>query len=295
MPALANLYTNPDFLLPASGTPVFGNANLEPEKQITYELGLKQQIGDMMAIDFTGFYKDIRSLLAWQTITFNRLEGDRQSYRVRRNQDYANVMGVTLSLEKRSHPGSPIAAKIDYTFQISEGNDNSATAFYYNSLSGQETVKKTVPLDWDQSHNLYGSVTYIPSDALAFSIIGRLSSGYPYTPYLYLSNYDSEPNSGRKPLTKNVDFRVSYGFTVANMGLNVFLKVYNLFDALNERYVYNDTGTAAYTFANRNLNESQSFIGHYGEEGVHTYDEYNVRPQYYRAPRSVRVGLSFDL
>lgn len=295
MPALANLYTNPEFVLPASGTPVFGNANLEPEKQITYELGLKQQFGDMMAIDFTGFYKDIRNLLAWQTITFNRLEGDRQSYRVRRNQDYANVMGVTLSFEKRSRPSSPIAAKIDYTFQISEGNDNNASAFYYNSLSGQETVKKTVPLDWDQSHNLYGSITYIPTQALAISIIGRLSTGYPYTPDLYSSNYDSEPNSGRKPINKNVDFRASYDFALAGIGMNVFFKIYNLFDTLNERYVFDDTGSAEYTFATRSLNEPQSFKDHYGEDGVHTYSEYNVRPSYYRAPRSVRVGLSFSL
>lgn len=294
MPALSNLYTNPNFYLPVSGTPVFGNANLEPEKQITYELGLKQQLGGMMVIDVTGFYKDIRNLLAWQTITFTRLEGDRQNYRIRRNQDYANVMGITLSLEKRSNASSPIAAKIDYTFQISEGNDNDPSAFYYNSLSGQENIKKIIPLDWDQTHNLYASITYIPTQALALSMIGRLSTGYPYSPYLLNTNYDFVPNSGRKPTTKNMDIRVSYRVKVANVGMKFFVKVYNLFDTLNERYVFNDTGTASYTFASRDINEPESFKKHYGEPGVHTYDEYNIRPQYYRSPRSVRFGLSLD-
>ena len=158
----------------------------------------------------------------------------------------------------------------------------------------QENVKKIIPLDWDQSHNLYASVTYIPTDALALSMIGRLSTGYPYSPYLLNTNYDFVPNSGRKPTTKNVDIRISYRMKMANIGMKFFVKVYNLFDTLNERYVFNDTGKASYTFASRSINEPENFTKHYGEPGVHTYDEYNVRPQYYRSPRSVRFGVSLD-
>ena len=33
---------------------------------------------------------------------------------------------------------------------------------------------------------------------------------------------------------------------------------------------------------------------HYGESGVHTWEEYQIRPYYYSAPRSVQVGLSVD-
>ena len=294
MPPLASLYTNPDFILPASGTPLFGNANLDPEKTISYEIGLQQQFGNMFSLDVTGFYKDIRDLLAWQTITFERLDGDRQSYRVRRNQDYANVKGVTLSFQKRMTPDSPISATVDYTFQIAEGNDNNPAAFYYNSLSGQETIKKIIPLDWDQTHNLYGSVTVTMMKGLNLSLIGQLSSGYPYTPLLFNTNYDALPNQDRKPWQKNVDFKVSYRFAVGKAYMMFFLKVYNLFDTLNERYVFNDTGRASYTFRDRAINEPESFKKHYGEPGVHTYDEYNIRPQYYTAPRQVRIGVTFE-
>ncbi len=294
MPALSDLYSNPSFLLPASGTPEFGNANLRPEKTISYEIGLQQQLTSSLAFDITGFYKDIRDLLAWQTITFTRLDGDRQSYRVRRNQDYANVKGITLTLDKRARSGEPFALKVDYTFQVSEGNDNDPTAFFYNSLSGQENVKEIIPLDWDQPHNLYASLTILPTSNLTISLIGKLSAGYPYTPVIFSSNYDSEVNSERKPIQKTVDLRASYTVSLAGYHLQFFGKVYNLFDELNERYVYDDTGTADYTFYANSINEPDAFKKHYGEPGVHTYGEYVIRPDYYRAPRLINLGMSLE-
>ncbi len=300
MPSLRNLYTNPGFNLPAGGTPLFGNANLDPEKTISYEIGLQQQFTRSLAFDVTGFYKDIRSLLAWQTIKFFRLNednivsGETQDYRVRRNQDYGNVKGVTLTLEKRALAGDPFAAKIDYTFQVAEGNDNSSNAFFFNSISGQENVKEILPLDWDQTHNLSASITWFPIDQLTVSMIGKISAGYPYTPEFFGSNYDSESNSDRKPTQKGIDIRASYNLDLGGYQYQLFVKVYNLFDTLNERYVYDDTGRASYTYANQSVDEPESFKKHYGEAGVHTYDEYNIRPQYYRSPREVRVGISVD-
>ena len=210
MPPFSSLYANPDFILPVSGTTLFGNANLSPEKTVTYELGLKQQFGDRIALDITGFYKDIRDLLAWQTIQYRAGTGDTRTYRMRLNQDYGNVKGFMITLTKRMAPGDPVAAKIDYTFQVAEGNDNSSSAFYYNSLSGYEAIKRIVPLDWDQTHNLYGSITVDLFDALNIGFIGRLSTGYPYSPQLAFSLYDAEPNSDSKPLQRSADLLASY-------------------------------------------------------------------------------------
>jgi outer membrane receptor protein involved in Fe transport len=241
MPSLRNIYINPDFKLPQTTTVKnFGNGNLEPQLTITYEMGLQQQFGDRFALELTGFYKDIRNLLAWQAIQFRSNEGDIRSYRVRRNQDYANIRGVTISINKRMMPGDPIAAKLDYTFQVAEGNDNNSDAFFYNSLSGQENIKQILPLDWDQTHNLYLSLTVLATKGLNLGLIGRLSTGYPYTPDVAQSLYDADVNSDRKPTNKTVDMRASYRFPLGGVTWEVFLKVYNLFDTLNERYVFND-------------------------------------------------------
>ncbi len=244
MPSLRNLYTNPEFEVPISGVFVYGNANLNPQRTVTYEMGLQQQFTDDIALDVTAFYKDIRDYLAWQTIQFRADNGDLRTYRVRQNQDYANVKGLTVSLNKRMSSSLPVAMKIDYTFQAADGNDNNPSAFFYNSLSGMENEKKIIPLDWDQSHNLYGSVTIAPADGWTISMIGKLSTGYPYTPIIANSNYDAEVNSSRKPTQKTVDLFTSYRFEVGGVGYQLFAKVYNLFDTLNERFVYDDTGRA---------------------------------------------------
>ncbi|MBD3226393.1 MAG: TonB-dependent receptor plug domain-containing protein [Caldithrix sp.] len=295
MPSLSSLYVNPEFELPTSGTPLFGNANLRPQQTVIYEVGLKQQLGDRYALDVTGFYKDIRDLLAQQTITFRSLEGDRRSYSIYRNQDYGNVKGITVSFNKRMYKNDPIAATIDYTYQIAEGNDNSSSAFFYNSLSGRETIKHILPLDWDQTHSLSASVTLQPFTGLNMSIIGFINSGYPYTPDVPYSTYDALPNSERKPVRRTLDLRTSYSFHVADIRYELFVKIYNLFDTKNERYVFDDTGRAGYTYFYRNINETEEFKEHYGEPGVHTYDEYITRPHYYTAPREVRVGFSVQL
>ena len=295
MPPFSSLYSNPDFILPVSGTTLFGNANLNPEKTVTYELGLQQQFGDRISLDVTGFYKDIRDLLAWQTIQYRAESGDTRTYRMRLNQDYGNIKGFMITLTKRMAPGDPVAAKIDYTFQVAEGNDNSSSAFYYNALSGYEAIKRIIPLDWDQTHNLYASVTVDLWDALNVGLIGRVSTGYPYSPQLAYSLYDAVPNSDSKPLQRSVDLLASYRIPAGPVTYKIFLKIYNLFDTLNERYVFDDTGRATYTFYNRVTQEPEAFINHYGEPGVHTYDEYNIRPDYYTSPRSVLLGLSLEL
>ncbi len=56
MPPFTYLYANPNFKYSfAVGTPVYGNADLNPEKTITYEIGLQQQILDDIAFTLTGF------------------------------------------------------------------------------------------------------------------------------------------------------------------------------------------------------------------------------------------------
>lgn len=296
MPSLRYLYSNPDFELPTDvgAVATFGNANLNPQKTISYEIGLQQQLGDRFAMDLTAFYKDVRDLLASQTIKFTDLVGRRRDYRVWRNQDYGNIKGITFSLNKRMAPGDPIAASIDYTYQVAEGNNNDTDAFFYNALSGQEDIKEIVFLDWDQPHTLNATVTVQLSQGLMFSTIGNLSSGYPYTPDIPNSTYDALTNNERKPTRKGMDMRLSYDFSIADINYQIFAKVYNVFDTKNERYVFDDTGTAEYTFVNRSRDEPEILKERYDQPGVHTYDEYVTRPDYYFSPREVRLGLSIE-
>ena len=83
--------------------------------------------------------------------------------------------------------------------------------------------------------------------------------------------------------------------SIAKLQFELFLKAYNVFDQRNEKYIYTDTGRSGYTYVNRTLEETEAFKSHYGEPGVHTWEEYHTRPDYYSPPRLITVGWSINL
>ncbi|NQV38505.1 MAG: TonB-dependent receptor [Candidatus Marinimicrobia bacterium] len=291
MPELRRLFQKD--VISAAETPAFGYSDLKPEKTIMYEFGLQQQLSNILAIDGSMFYKDIRDLLASQTIYYISPAFGPKSYSIYLNKDYGIVKGIALSLTKRWDKVSKTSVYLDYSYQVTEGNSVNSGSFYFSALTGEEEEKLIVPLGWDQSHIINGTVTISDPKNWSLSFIGQLSTGWPYTPQIPLANYIPRPNSDRKPLQRKVNFRASKTISLSGFSLVAFLKIYNMFDALNERYVYDDTGRAGYTYANKSGQEAQ-LVPHYGVNGVHTWEEYQVRPSYYRAPRSVQIGFSLD-
>ena len=192
---------------------------------------------------------------------------------------------------------SRLSAFLDYSYQTTEGNSTSSGSFFFNALTGEEEEKKIVSLSWDQSHvfNSTISITEPGPKGWGLSFIGKLSTGWPYTPNIPNANYVPYPNSSRKPVQKSLDMRFYKMISVAKLEFELFLKVYNVFDTRNEKYVYTDTGRSGYTYVNRSLQETEAFKSHYGETGVHTWDEYHKRPDYYSPPRLVTIGWSINL
>lgn len=292
MPTLRRLYKKSIF--GAGLGPTIGYADLKPEKTVLYEFGLQQQLTGVMAFEMSAFYKDIRDLLALQSIRYDSEKYGPSNYAIYMNKDYGNVKGFTFSLTKRYDRVTKTSAFIDYTYQLTEGNSVTSGSFYYNALSGEEEEKRIVPLSWDQRHILNSTVSVGDPGNWNLGLISKLSSGWPYTPNIPDANYVPLSNSGRKPWQWRIDMRLHKNFKVGKFQYIVYTKIYNLLDRRNERYVFNDTGRAGYTYVSQSTQETKGFVDHYGESGVHTWSEYQVRPQYYTAPRSINIGLSLD-
>ena len=291
MPPFAYLYTNPNFEYSfASGSPVFGNADLNPEKTVTYELGLQQQLLEDLAFNVTGFYKDVRDLLALQQI---RISED-ETYFKYVNKDYSNVKGITISLTKRKTRQSIFGVTLDYTFQVAEGNDVDADAFFLDLSSGRQSEKIPVFLGWDQSHTLNGTITVGESNDWNVSLIGRFGTGLPYTPLITGKQIYLRTNSERRPTQTNVDLLAEKSFNIEGLSLTVFLKVFNLFDVLNERLIYTDTGRATYTLLTSQGSAQATDKIADNVPGVHSAKEYFVQPQFYLPPREVKLGFSLE-
>ncbi len=290
MPQLRRLYENPDFkFVPGANGSSFGNPNLSPQKTVTYEFGLQQQLTDNLAFNITGFYKDIRDLFAQQTV---RISGD-TTFSVFVNKDYGNIKGLTFSLSKRRSASDLFSLTVDYTYQVAEGNDVSADAFFIDQSSGRESEKVVVLLDWDQPHTLNTTFSVGEINNWNASIIGRLGTGQPYTPFISDNQVVLKRNTGRKPTTLTIDLLAQKEFRLADFSVTLFLKVFNLLDRLNELVVYDDTGTATYTLApNRGDGKGTQDQYQIGTEGVHSVYEFFANPAYYSAPRQVLVGFS---
>jgi outer membrane receptor protein involved in Fe transport len=289
LPPFRFLYTNPEFE-DIAALPVYGNANLDPEKTVTYELGLQQQLTQTLAFNVTGFYKDVRDLLAIEQIRIS----SNSIYQKYVNKDYGNIKGITFSLTKRKMPDDLFGASLDYTFQVAEGNEVSSDAFFIDLQSGRQSEKIPVPLNWDQTHTLNGVVTFGGDRDWTFTIVGNLGTGLPYSPQLYEQQIYLKTNSGRKPLQTNVDLLIDKSFILYSTTLTIFLKVYNLFDTKNESFVYDDTGRATYSLEETKGGPQATNAISEEYPAIKSATEYFNRPNYYSAPREVRVGLTLE-
>ncbi len=255
-----------------------GNSALKPEKAISYEIGVEQQFMEDVALYLKIYQKDMRNTLGMDIVMLPNTD----AYAIFVNRDYGRVRGVNMTLSKRF--SNFFSASVDYTFQIAEGNESNPTDTRQNFRMAREDLKKIVPLDWDQTHTLRINTSVgVPNDWY-LSILGRIETGYPYTPMGANELIQiAEKNSGNKIPIIKFDLRARKTFPIQfgdnEYYLSIYTKIYNLFDRLNEDYVWDATGRATYG------------LGMYGA----VFDpEWQRRPHWFHKPREVFVGVEFE-
>jgi len=287
IPSFDNLYRNPNYRIPLTGDfpsnigNSIGNADLEPQQTVMYEIGVQQEIAENIGVNFTTYYKDIRNLLATEI----HIKNDFKKFSKLVNRDFGAVTGATLSVEKLFSDG--FGATIDYTYQVARGNASDPNDAFNKAQSNPpvEPNKQLVPLEWDQRHSVNVTLTAgMPGD-LVGTAIAKYGSGLPYTPSEQNQRTGLE-NSDRKPSTFSVDLFITKNISVDSYNISAFLKIYNVFDTRNEPVVFTDTGRAGTTLE---LTRAQS-----APRGVNTLEEYFTRPDFYSSPRQVNIGFNFS-
>lgn len=260
--------------------PLFGQADLDAERTISYEVGVSHQFSDRIAAHVTAYYRDITGLIGTRYY-FPFVDGRYTGYTLYVNDDYANVKGFEFTLDVR--PDKYFSAGLTYTYMDAKGSASSETEQYPGTTESTQLYY----LDFDRTHILNASATYqIPDgegptifDAPIFenidlSLIIKASSGAPYTP----SGRDVgfvERNSLRQPGVYSIDMIIGKSFFIyQSLEMRIFAEIYNLTDHRNVRYVYPDTGDPDFTF-----------------EGGYSA-EYMQDPSNYGPPRVIRLGAS---
>lgn len=288
----------------STGYPLLGNPDLEPERTISYEVGLDHLIGEDLKLDVTAYFKDISDLVttrasvreATNIITYFD------------NGDYGSVTGFDVELEKLPL-GGYFGGSISYGYMLASGNSSYATEPYYTFITSSSDSLAPVgeyPLDFDQRHTITGVLSYqVPSDwdghvfgmslpgAWGITTVGHYGSGLPYTATDYLGNRLGDRNEGRLPANYTVDMRFKKDISMGAGGhaLTLFTEVDNLFDRRNVINVYSRTGQAD--------NDGQlASIGLATDEDQAELSRlnrlYDHDPQNYTPPRTIRVGLEYN-
>ena len=296
--SLSSLYSNPDFRAPQGVTPAFGNANVNPQKSVQYELGLQQGLTEDLRLEITGYYKDVRDYIYSQEVITAR--GDKRYY-VLTNLSYANTRGISVSLLKRRSADNLLSATIDYTFQVAEGNRTLPTdEIFFNEQAGRLSETYLVPLSFDRSHTLTSTVALGQPNDWSVSMVGYVRTGTPYTPAFPSSvvPITFTQNSDRQPMQWNIDLKIEKFFKGGPFVYSVFVQVDNLFDTENELFVYANSGRALYNIAQTLQPElladlrTRIMRGDPGMIPPNGVDNYYANPGNISTPRLIRIGAS---
>ena len=282
IPSFELLYTNPEYEVnPASLSNSFGNPGINPERTLSFEIGLQQGFTRRLGMEVTIFSRDVRNLTG-QEIS-RTPQGDFVIRWI--NRDYGTIRGLTFSLFQR--PGGPLSWTLDYTLQFAEGTSSSPSEAFGRQQAGLDEILSLVRLDWDRRHVLNNTITLEPISGLSITLINRLQSGTPYTTVREFVR-SVKKNNATKPLIFGSDVRIYYRIPGIQPNVQLFLQAQNLFDTVQEVGVYEDTGRADESVTLELFRRTGAQVG-----GLNSLDEYFYRQENFGAPRKVSVGINY--
>ncbi len=279
IPTLNRLFENFGYKIPRQTGRYgpFGNPDLDAQRTVMYEVGVKQAFGDIV-VNATAYNRDVRSWVSTSRLIETELPG--VTYVVYANRDYANTRGFTLSLS-RAYENS-YGFDVNYTYQVVEGSNSDPAEEFFAAGNQEEPRLALLPLGWDQRHKVAGSI-FVGGRNWGASTLIVWGSGFPYTPSFEeaaLSGPDVQPefptNARRQPSTYQVDLDLFYAFSIGAIRPRVFVHVFNLLDRRNALSVYGDTGLPDVTFS----------------APIQSADHgYFTRPNHYSEPRRIHMGV----
>lgn len=218
-----------------SSAPFIANSNLLPEKTVDYELGYNQVLNEKKnaALKISAFYREMRNQISTVSVT----NAFPKTYVTYANKDFGTVKGLSLEFDLRRTNG--IALTANYTLQFADGSGSNANSGANLANSSQPNLRVTLPLDYDQRHNMVLNLDYrfgtgkdykgpqfnrnkkdgtsqtiqVLQDVGA-NFIFRLGSGTPYTRYISptpiggRTNILGSLNGSNMPWQFRTDFRL---------------------------------------------------------------------------------------
>ncbi|HRG59068.1 MAG TPA: TonB-dependent receptor plug domain-containing protein [Bacteroidia bacterium] len=217
---------------------VLNNPNLKPEKTIDYELGFTQVLNEQQnsALTLSAFYRELRNMIQITRFSY----AYPVSYTSYGNIDFGTVTGFSVAYDLRRT--NNVTLNANYTLSFANGTGSSdADAQNIISNSTQPNLRNTVPLSFDQRHNIVANVDYSYGDGKDYNgpklngkkifanaganLTFRATSGTPYSRQGNISQEASigaskisvlsgSLNGSRLPFQYRFDLRVQKSFPI---------------------------------------------------------------------------------
>ncbi|MBC7383989.1 MAG: TonB-dependent receptor [Bacteroidia bacterium] len=244
-----------------------GNPNLNPEVDISYEIGLKSQLTSNDALSIAAFFKDKYDYVTTASVIIKDITGREVTRTMRINSDYARSRGVEINYIKRI--GNWYQGQAAFTYMVSTGQSASANQALKDILAtGSVEDTKEYYLPWDVPYDFKTNhifkidkkgglfnIKWLNNFNFYFETVYR--SGVRYTPYIFDR---TDPNTQRPIYIENTnpdarwskrgtpwfwaDLTISKGWKVGKTIVGANIQLTNIFNNLNASIINPVTGKA---------------------------------------------------
>ena len=287
-----------------------GNPDLDPEVNVSYEIGFKSKLSKDLAMSLTAFNNNRFDYIVSRSVIVEDQTGRPTTKNFYINQDYANIYGVELGLNYRI--GRYFTSFSNIAYQVARGKSNSARESSLQiEQNGEVSLSREQYLAFDRPWNINAGIIFAPDSTLPIFGVDftgfraflsyQYTSGFRYTPVeqtqtnelgrpIYESLVDQYLQAQADPWN-NFDLKLTYTLPLSlkqGKGVSISMEVRNLFNAKNSQIINPVTGRAY----------------EYGDDvpigwrdprynGPQENGEDPRNPARYLAPRQILYGIEF--
>ncbi len=285
-----------------------GNPDLDPEVNVSYEIGYKSKLSKDLAFTATVFNNNRFDYIVSRSVIVKDQSGRNTTKTFYINQDYANIYGVEIGAQYRL--GKYFRTFGNVAYQVAKGKSNSARESALQiAQNGEVSTTKAQFLAFDRPWNVNVGIVFTP-DSTTFSALNlnglnvylsyQFTSGYRYTPYYLASTnelgrpqYEEITSSYLTETAKdwhNFDLKIDYRLPLKMgfKGVSLSVEVRNLLNAKNSQIINPVTGEA-YEYGDPVPSDWRDPL--YNSPAERGTDPRN--PARYLAPRQILFGIAF--
>lgn len=237
---------NPAQLRTGTRNVLTGNPDLEPERTLALEMGLKHGFGENYVGSITYFKKDFQNQIDTKTlIPFDSKAGGDYGFASYVNNASANATGLEFVISRERDEN--LSGSVSYTYMVTEGISDYADQTINYAQWGFPLANQPFPLSWDQRHAVKIDIDAKVWWDVTVSAIALYNSPKPYTYYPTRDGFTSAdttvaftPNNGRMKDNLFVDLKFSKQFELSSGGgivLQAYADIRNLLNRPNVKWI----------------------------------------------------------